>query len=140
SGQERAAILDAILERVAHTPGVTAAAASTILPLFPVDQPNGFTWAPGPGHPQTQLVQTHVRLISPGYFAVLRIPIPEGRDLTEQDTTTSQRVAVVNRACARKYIQGSPIGVHLPTSFDATPGGTEIVGVAEDVFVQSASE
>jgi putative ABC transport system permease protein len=140
TSQRRAAMLDAIVERAAHVPGVTAAAGSSILPLVPFDQPNGFTWSPGPGHPQTQLVQTHVRVISPGYFAVLRIPITEGRDLSEQDTTTSQRVAVVNRAFARKYIQGSPIGVHLPTSFDATPGETEIVGVAEDVFMQSASE
>jgi len=141
TGPQRAAILDAIVERAAHSPGITAAAASSILPLVPYDQPNGFTWAPGPGHPQPQLVQTHVRLISPGYFATLRIPIVEGRALAEGDTTTSERVAVVNRAFARKYIQGSPIGVQLPTSFEMNvEGGTQIVGVADDVLLQSASE
>jgi predicted permease len=49
--------------------------------------------------------------IAPGYFDVLRIPLLEGRDFTEQDDVNTAPVAIVNEPFARRYFAGrNPVG------------------------------
>jgi putative ABC transport system permease protein len=50
--------------------------------------------------------------VSPGYFATLEIPILAGRDFNDGDTATSPKVAIVNQAFAKKFLQGAapPLG------------------------------
>ena len=42
-------------------------------------------------------------VISPGYFKLLRIPLLEGRDFTDQDDVKSETVMIVSESFARKY-------------------------------------
>jgi predicted permease len=50
-------------------------------------------------------------LVAPGYFAVVRIPILEGRDFTEQDSEQAPPVMIVNQAFAQRYFHGgNPVG------------------------------
>ncbi len=64
---------------------------------------------------------------TPGYFAVIGIPLRAGRLFTTQDDANAPRVALVNEAFALRYFAGgSAIGGRL--SFDDGPPG-EIVGV-----------
>ena len=50
-------------------------------------------------------------LVSPDYFATMRIPILEGRDFTERDDRKAQPVMIVNQAFARRYFRGeNPVG------------------------------
>src|SRR5262249_3920331 len=64
---------------------------------------------------------------TPGYFAVIGIPLRAGRLFTTQDDANAPRVALVNEAFALRYFAGgSAIGRRL--SFDDGPPG-EIVGV-----------
>jgi predicted permease len=44
--------------------------------------------------------------VGPGYFHVLRTPIIEGRDITEEDVMGRQPVCVVNQALADRYWPG----------------------------------
>ena len=69
------------------------------------------------------------RSITPGYFALLHIPL-NGRDFTEQDLTHTLRVAIINRAAAELWFPGqNPIGRRLLTSpTDSNPA--TIVGIA----------
>ena len=41
--------------------------------------------------------------VTPGYFAILRIPLIAGRDVSDADTDTAPRVAVVSQALARRF-------------------------------------
>jgi len=58
--------------------------------------------------------------VTPGFFAVFAIPQIAGRDFTEQDTQTSERVAIVNAAFSQRYfkdqIQGQSIEPALTLS------------------------
>jgi len=68
---------------------------------------------------------------SPGYFETLEIPLVAGRYFTGSDGPESQRVAIVNRSFARKFLPGiDPIGRSLDK-------GVRIVGVVADVQLSS---
>jgi putative ABC transport system permease protein len=72
------------------------------------------------------------RLVGPGYFAALGIPI-RGREFTMQDTIGGPPVAIISAALAKKYFPNDdPIGRTLVMrSFTDDPH--TIVGVAGDV-------
>jgi putative ABC transport system permease protein len=72
------------------------------------------------------------RLVGPGYFAALGIPI-RGREFTMQDTIGGPPVAIISAALAKKYFPNDdPLGrTLLMRSFTEDPH--TIVGVAGDV-------
>lgn len=68
--------------------------------------------------------------ISTDYFKALGIPLLLGRDFTDQDTSGSPKVAIVNEKMARYFFGNSnPIGKRIGT--DELPDMT-IVGVVKD--------
>jgi predicted permease len=76
---------------------------------------------------------TYFRLVTPGYFETLGIPLKAGRTFTQADLTTvdSVRTVVINEALARKYFPGEdPIGRQIASGFG---GWAEIIGVVGDV-------
>ena len=79
-------------------------------------------------------------LISPAWFATFRIPLIAGRDLAESDRAGAPRVAVVNQAFVRKFVEGkSPLGLTLAL-YPHTPrtlGPIAIVGVVGDAVYTS---
>jgi predicted permease len=79
--------------------------------------------------------------VSPGFFPTLEVAMTAGRAFDDRDRAGAPRVAIVNRAFARKFFgSASPIG----QVFDfAEPGRTpaiEIVGVVDDVRFESIRE
>jgi len=70
--------------------------------------------------------------VTAGYLGVTGNPILKGRGITEQDTSTSRHVAVINQAFARKFFKNEdPIGKY----FGRDGNGArlyEIVGIAKD--------
>ena len=46
-------------------------------------------------------------IVSPRYFATLRIPLVAGREFTDADDTSSERVAIVNQAFAGRFWPGA---------------------------------
>ena len=74
------------------------------------------------------------------YFETIGTPIVRGRGFSDQDTATSQKVAVVNEAFVRKYVpKEDPIGKHFGKDEQSHAGDYEIVGVAKDAKYQDAS-
>jgi predicted permease len=50
-------------------------------------------------------------VVSPGYFRLMRIPLLEGRDFTEQDDETRTPVMIVNQTFVKRFFGGQdPIG------------------------------
>jgi predicted permease len=71
--------------------------------------------------------------VSAKFFETVGQPVLRGRGFTQQDTATSQKVAVVNQAFVKKFFpKEDPIGRHFGV-FDQKYAGTfEIVGIVAD--------
>lgn len=85
--------------------------------------------APGPKDD----VSTSWDRVTAGYFTAVGTPIIEGRGISDLDTATSQHVAVINQAFARKFFQKEdPIEKYFGQTGMGTSRQYEIVGVAQD--------
>jgi predicted permease len=115
----------AALQRI---PGVQSAAVGLSLP-FERTLNDGISLRSGPR--AGQQVITGLNYVTPSYFETLQIPLLAGRYFTTSDGRNTQRVAIVNRALARKFFGGAnPVGQTLDKE------GTVIVGLVDDVTVQ----
>ena len=81
-----------------------------------------------------------VNAVSPDYFAVLGIPIVNGRTFTRAECDRGGRAAIVTAATARRFWPGQdPVGKTIvPASGPALP--LEIVGVAADAHVSRIAD
>ncbi|MGA8224472.1 MAG: ADOP family duplicated permease, partial [Candidatus Acidiferrales bacterium] len=71
--------------------------------------------------------------VSSGYFETLGTKIVQGRAFSDQDSPTSQHVAVVNRTFVNHFFKdGNAIGHHFGNLDMKYAGAFEIVGVTED--------
>ena len=115
-------------DRLSHTSGVI----SESLALYTAQQGNNWgedVFFPG----KTGDFGSSWDRVSAHYFESIGTPIVRGRGIEEQDTATSQKVAVINEAFARKYFPNEdPIGKHFGKDEVSHAGDYEIVGVAKD--------
>jgi predicted permease len=71
--------------------------------------------------------------ISPQFFETVGQPVIRGRGITEQDTATTQKIAVVNQAFVRKFFpKEDPIGKHFGVFDQKYSSMFEIVGIVAD--------
>jgi len=71
--------------------------------------------------------------VSAGYFETLGTKIIQGRSITDQDTPSSQRVAVINETFAKKFFKDeNPLGHYFGYIDMQHAGQFEIVGVTEN--------
>jgi predicted permease len=78
---------------------------------------------------------------SPDYFRTIGTPVLRGRSIGEEDTATSERVAVVDETFVRKFFPGQdPIGQHFGFDRPGHSGDYEIVGVVRDTQYREATE
>jgi putative ABC transport system permease protein len=121
---------DHVLDGVRAIPGVTNAAYTSFLPMVM----RGGIWAVTfntPKDPPAGAVS--LRLVTPGYFATMGIPIIAGRDIAVSDTMESPLVAVVSASFVRRHWSGQdPIGRRVFIG----PFERTVVGVAGDVRVR----
>jgi putative ABC transport system permease protein len=78
-----------------------------------------------------------LRLVTPGFFETMRVPILKGRQFDDNDRAASQRVMIVSEALARRAFPGQdPIGKRIDCC-EPGPNGSPvwktIVGVAGDI-------
>jgi putative ABC transport system permease protein len=139
--ERRGQLLDTLIERLRALPGVTHAAYGSGLPLVSTGGTVAFNMR-SPHDPGVEIeVQALQRLVSPDYFAAMRLRLVEGRTLSDADTATTQKAIVVNRTFARQYLGDHPIGVRIPqpgpraggVRFTDENADAEIVGVVDDM-------
>jgi len=71
--------------------------------------------------------------VSPRFFETVGQPVIRGRGFTDQDTATSQKVAVVNQAFVKKFFpKEDPIGRHFGVFDQKYSSAFEIVGIVAD--------
>lgn len=127
------AVFHEIEERVRSLPGIEAASFSA----FTFGEGSWNTSILVPGKPFDRNLNVKHNIIGNDYFKVMRIPLVAGRQFGTQDTATSQAVAIISEAMARKlFPAGSPIGhtysIGSPNGMDK-PVEKQVIGVAKDV-------
>ncbi len=128
----RIVLADSLLQRLQAMPGVTRAAVGNALPLVTA---GGYRAIRMRSHrdPAAEIdVQAMDRIVSPEYFAVMRLRLVAGRTLSDTDGEASPHVVVVNRSFAQKYLGDRPIGETLPVGPE-TRRDSEVVGIVEDM-------
>jgi hypothetical protein len=92
-----------------------------------------------PQHPSG----SRMRLVTPGWFAAMGVPIVTGRDFTVDDRNNTQRVTIVNREFAKRFLQGrEPLGTSFGWGYPDIDMRRlfTIVGVVGDVRYRSIAE
>jgi len=125
-------LYQAIRDRLGHVPGVLSLSYSMYSPQ------DGDSWTDdvfiqGRTRESTQDISVSWLRVSPDYFKAIGTPVLRGRAIAEQDTATSQRVAVVDESFVKKFFPNEdPVGQHFGFSQDGHSGDYQIIGVVKD--------
>ena len=132
-----------LLEAVHRIPGVDSAALTFGLPLSGTSFQLSYVVQGRPAPPPNAEPRAQVRIVSPGYFATVGIPLVRGRVFSEADRPGNPRTMVVSEETVRRYFPGEdPIGKHIDFGWnrDGDHLSGEIVGVVGDVRQHGLSE
>jgi predicted permease len=128
-------------ERLARLPGVAAAGAASPGPLTHSNRSSNIT-VEGYQAREDENMDVSRHAVSPGYFHALGTPVLRGREITERDLASPDKVVVVNEAFVRRYFGGgNPLGRRMMfgASNKRLPD-LEIVGVVRDFKHNSLRE
>ena len=129
-------LVDDARQRLAAIAGVEVAAATCSppfasrmgLPFAAIGTPSGNSGNTGDAEWMS---------VSPGYFAILKIPILRGRDFNDQDENGAPGVALINETMAKRYWQDQdPIGQSIEIGKGIGPKfedrSRRIIGIVAD--------
>jgi predicted permease len=130
SANRSTTFLDTLLARLRALPGIQGVEATNTLPLGGAATFNGFSIVGVPQAPDRPYPTAHFRVVTPGYFAALRIPILRGRAFVDTDGRDAPAVVLVNETMERLYFAGRAVGRQIEQNSD---GPAEVVGVVADI-------
>jgi predicted permease len=132
-----------VIRRIDALPGVTETAFGMVAPWRDAGSgptlqfgADGHANGPGEENPRAQY-----RVISPGFFAALGVPIIAGRDFNELDDPSKETVAIISETLAKRMFPNQdPINRHvfwtdpvLKVTRKTPPKRQRIIGVAADI-------
>jgi predicted permease len=125
--------------RLRALPGIESAAVAASLPM--IGSPRGgtrFRQLGEPERPVRELPSTVVRIVAPGYFGTLRIPVLRGREFTDADNENPMGGFVVNETFARRYLsERDPLATFISVRMQDENPYLPIIGVVGDVSENS---
>jgi putative ABC transport system permease protein len=129
--------LERIAEAAQALPGVRVAALTSQVPMGPGGNGNGLI-PEGVAFELKNSVQSRLRIVTPGYFDTMAIPIVRGRAVGAEDRRGALKVMVLSGSAARALFgDKDPIGRRVaccePGPDGKTPDFKTVVGVAGDV-------
>jgi putative ABC transport system permease protein len=131
-----AGFFDELMRRILQLDGVASASAVSVPPVTPSIFVADFAIA-GREIAAADLPLAEPRIVVPGYFATMRIPVRDGRDFNAADKRDAAPVVIVSEALANRYFPGqNAIGKRITPGIFADPIGPverEIVGVVANV-------
>lgn len=103
-----------VLERIRGLPEVEAAGLINLLPLEEWGNSGGFEIIGSPSAAEWEAPYGEIRVVTPGYFEAMGIPLRRGRDLDWRDDQGAPSVVLVNDALAERYFPGgNPVGQQI---------------------------
>jgi putative ABC transport system permease protein len=134
--RESPAVFQRLLDRIQAVPGVEAAGAINVIPLAAT----GFTWTfEAENHPLpagSPPERVDYRVVTPGIFSAMRIPLRGGRLIADTDDAASPAVAMINEAMVRRFWpREDPLGQRIRIQGPPTDWfrWATIVGIVGDV-------
>ncbi|HEX5724088.1 MAG TPA: ABC transporter permease [Longimicrobiaceae bacterium] len=124
-----------LVRELEATPGVASAAVVSQAPLTPGGGSNGVI-PEGRALDITSAIDAPLRIVTPGYFQTMRIPLRAGRGFTAEDRAGAPKVMVISERLAQQAFPGEdPIGKRIVCceGTPEEPGWKTVVGVAADV-------
>jgi putative ABC transport system permease protein len=133
--QRRNEFFNNVVQRVQSIAGVRSAAVTVNLPLYRQGNSISIQIAGRPEPPPGQEPIIVTRMISPGYFETMGIPLVSGRQLTDHDTEKSPNVVVISETMARRYWPGEDaIGKRIAAGrVTSDADWIQVIGVVKDV-------
>jgi putative ABC transport system permease protein len=126
----------ATLERLAALPGVGSVGAISWGPMG-MGSATDFTVVGRPAPAPGQAPVADVRMVTPGLFAAMGVPLRRGRLISETDSPERPKVVVVNEGMADEFWPGEdPMGRKIQMDWGAS-FTFEVVGVVADVHLTS---
>ena len=133
--ERRVAFYRDALASIEALPGVESAAASNSLPV--IGSPRAGSWFHRRGTPELQPGQrpiTLIRVVTPGYFRTLRIPLRRGREFTHADEANPAPGFIVNEAFVKEHLSGvDPLAESITVWMQNENPYAPIIGVVGDV-------
>ena len=134
----RIAFVNRVVERLKTLPGVTDAAAASNAPIAGRGTGAWFNIVARPWPAGTTPPGVPYRVITPGYFKTLQVPLVRGRLLTDADGLNGTPSVVVSESLARRFWGaegGSPIGadIYLGAPENKLFERATVVGIVKDV-------
>jgi predicted permease len=126
-------------DRLARIPGVQRAALALYTPY--IDDWGELIVPQGHGVPQMDgNSNSSWDRVSPGYLETMGQPVLRGRSISEEDTSTTRGVAVVNETFAKRFFPDQdPIGKHFGLDMPEYNTAYEIVGIVRDAKYSNPS-
>ncbi|HET7453157.1 MAG TPA: ABC transporter permease, partial [Thermoanaerobaculia bacterium] len=138
----RTAFWRSLLADLDRIPGVRASGAVFCAPLSNSSFSSSFTVRGAPV-PKADEPSMNLRVVSPDYFATMRIPLVAGRLFTDADRAGAPRVLLLTRsAAARFFPRGDALGQYLVMGARPIKGDVEgtVVGIIGDTHDRALAE
>jgi predicted permease len=136
-----------VIERVRTIPGVQSATLSAIMPLGGGGLGLGGLAVPGVEPPKgRRFFDADWNVVTPGYFATMKMALASGRDFTDADREDTPSVVIVNQTAARQWWPGQDAIGKTLLQEDGRPGARDavrtliVVAVARDTKYRSLGE
>jgi len=129
-------LYDEVQKRLAAQPGVESVSIADIVPLSNSDAGTNVSiegYTPTDGED----MDTDINAVGAGYFRTLGTRVVAGREFTDRDTVSAEKVAIVNQAFVKRFISSqdakrNPIGMKMERGA-GHPLDLQIVGVVHDL-------
>ncbi len=131
-GVNREQTFASIVKGASAIPGVLGASLIAMVPLTGGNMETRILPAERTAASRSDASSTYFNIVSPSYFAMMRIPLRRGREFATTDVAGSPRVAVISETAARRFWpDGDALGKRFHWgSFDGPL--VEIVGISRD--------
>jgi putative ABC transport system permease protein len=132
--EELQPMFEKIDDRLRQIPGVRMVAPALYAPMTGDSWNDGIRVAGRPEPGAKEDTGSGWARITPGFFETLGAKMVLGRPITEDDTATTRKVAVINEAFAKRFFKNqNPIGQHFGPDKIKYASTYEIVGVVKDM-------
>jgi predicted permease len=127
------ALADRVRKSMEPLPGVRSVSASE-LPILADSNASSNITVQGYNAQEDEDMNVDQNSVGPNFLATMGIPLLNGREFSEADSSTSPKVAMINEAMARRFFAGrNPIGQHFGFGGrQDTKLDIEIVGIVKD--------
>ena len=133
--ERAAAFHQELLTTIRALPGVDSAGGANSLPVIGAPRAGTrFHRYSTPVVPRSELPSATIRVVTPGYFRTLRIPVLRGREFTHADDANPAPGFVVNQAFVDRYLGSvDPLGESLMVRMQDENPYAPIIGVVGSV-------